>query len=488
VLDALHQEAGDGRGQHVGGVQEGADGGRLAAGLQPAHGGDDRRLAPGGVAVADGQRRQHGAHLVAERGAGIGGAFRHGHERLEGHVVGQGDAAVHEQGTQPGGDRRQHDVVDGAARLVAGGPDGVERGAHPRQAPLVADRDVQRGARGHHSPADHGGEATHDLCGRLDGGTGVARGGQGGPGGLERSAQPRPHGVTDRWGGRGRGSVDDAGGGIGVRRLGRSGGGRSGAAAGGVPGWSSGTATSRTSAGVDVEEDRSEVDTADAVDQGVVHAFEQADPATGEAGGEVKLPGRVVQVEETGVGLLRRPAERVVVAGWWQRDLVDVAGDVEVGIVDPAGPVEPRGARHDALAEARHLVEPLLDQRAQLGQPQPAVGVEQRAPVEDRDGGDVDGVARLLEPQEAALEGAQLVRGHGATSCSCPAAPCPARAKASSRADSTRSASTSGRGTAARSQATATQARSTCDSRVTLKAAPVGGAKAHIRSMRAPPT
>ena len=98
-------------------------------------------------------------------------------------------------------------------------------------------------------------------------------------------------------------------------------------------------------------------------------------------------------------------------AGCGQRGLVDVVGDVEVGVVDPhrRGLAERR--EPDDLAQLGHEVQPALHLGAHLVEPEAPAGVVQRATLEDPDEAHVHrGVVRL-HVEEGRIERRQGVGG-----------------------------------------------------------------------------
>ena len=82
--------------------------------------------------------------------------------------------------------------------------------------------------------------------------------------------------------------------------------------------------------------------------------------------------------------------------------VADVVGEVEVDVVRPQRPARLQRRHDEALAEARHLVEPpahVLDQ----------VDVARRRPLEDQDRADVHVARRRLVGQERGVDGGQAV-------------------------------------------------------------------------------
>src|SRR5690606_30782563 len=173
---------------------------------------------------------------------------------------------------------------------------------------------------------------------------------------------------------------------------------------------------------------------------------------------------------------------------------VHVTGDVELGVVDPAGAIEPERHVDEPPAEARQHVQPPLGAAAQLVEAQPALCVAQRRAFEDRDPAELQRHAGSLEPEERGVERRHAVAGLGAVPSGDRrggglrfAHGDPPSATTSPTASRTCRASRSGSSTAARSHMMARLPLSALDTSVTLNAAPLTGANAHIRSIRAPP-
>ena len=237
------------------------------------------------------------------------------------------------------GDGGEDHIVDGAAELVLDLLHVRERGAHPGEAAMRADVEVE---------------------GAL--GSGDARPGEGAGGGdgLGRLAQraPRPsHDPADAaddlarvdgplrrapressWARLGSGDGDPA--------LGRSG------------------RVDRLLLGV--EEDGGDVNPGDAVDHAVVGLADDREAVALQALDQPELPERLRAVELLREDPRRQHPQLLLGAGLGQRGVADVVGEVEVRIVDPDGRALAEGDEAELLAEARHEVQARLDVVAEL--------------------------------------------------------------------------------------------------------------------------
>ena len=83
--------------------------------------------------------------------------------------------------------------------------------------------------------------------------------------------------------------------------------------------------------------------------------------------------------------------------------------DVEVVVVDPDRAPAPERHAHHPLAEAWDELQARRDQGAHVVEAEPAVGVEERRALEDRDRTDVHGRLGALEVQEALVERGEAV-------------------------------------------------------------------------------
>ena len=96
-----------------------------------------------------------------------------------------------------------------------------------------------------------------------------------------------------------------------------------------------------------------------AVDHRVVHLGDQPDPAVGQALDDVHLPWGLLKIERAPHHLGRLGAQLHLAARGRQGDPVQVVVEVEGGIVDPAGVIEPERDRHQAAPEREQRGHPV---------------------------------------------------------------------------------------------------------------------------------
>ena len=110
-----------------------------------------------------------------------------------------------------------------------------------------------------------------------------------------------------------------------------------------------------------VEQDRADVDGRDPVDERVVHLRQQRDAPAAQALDHGQLPQRARAVQAARQLLADELGERGVAARGGQRCAAHMPAEVEAVVVDPHGVRKPRGAGLQALAIARHEVQPPAD-------------------------------------------------------------------------------------------------------------------------------
>ena len=238
------------------------------------------------------------------------------------------------QGTR---DRRQHHVVDRAARQVLDPLQLPEVGSHACEAPVGPDLDVERGGGGGEAGARDRTGSTETLDRRT------------------RHLTGRPHERSDTPGDLGRaGAAFDQrlGQELGIRglrvrepRLGRPGG---------------------LGLSVEVEEDRCYVNSGDAVDQAVVGLGDDREATSLDAVHQPDLPHRLAAVEPLREDPRRERSQLLLAARGREGGMADVVVEVQVGIVDPHGTTLAEGDEAQLLAEARHQVKPRGDVIAEV--------------------------------------------------------------------------------------------------------------------------
>ncbi len=148
---------------------------------------------------------------------------------------------------------------------------------------------------------------------------------------------------------------------------------------------------------VQIENDRHDVCSGDAVDQTVVGLGDQGEAVACEPLREPDLPQGLGPIELPAHDPCREAIQLVAVPRGRQSGVSNVVVEVEVGIIDPRRPAETKGDKGKSLTESRdqlqaapHHVEDVL---AVWG---PA--------LEDRDASNVHGRSRALEVQEHLVE------------------------------------------------------------------------------------
>ncbi len=224
--------------------------------------------------------------------------------------------------------------------------------------------------------------------------------------------------------------------------------------------------------GLQVQEDRGELDPGQAVGHRVVQHLEQRDATALEPVDQPDVPERPGAVERARHQLGTQFEQLGLRAGPRQRGLVDVAADVEIGVVHPDRRRLPEHREPDDLAQLRHEVQPALHLGPHVLEPQAPVAVVQRTTLEDPDEAHVHGGVVRLHVEEGRIERGQGVgrSGHVGLGVSGSRAE-----QTSAKPSSMHPASLGLSGTAATSAVMVTQARSAADTRDTLSAAPDGG-------------
>jgi hypothetical protein len=143
----------------------------------------------------------------------------------------------------------------------------------------------------------------------------------------------------------------------------------------------------------------------------VVDLADQAHPSVLQARDEEDPPHRPVAIERRREHLVaqggeRRVADRLVRL----RERLDVLGQIEAGVLDPAGLGEAERRRLQSPAAPGDAVEPLRDPLAQRGQRRASAAVRDG---EDGAPADVHVRGGALEAQERAVEGGQPAHARG---------------------------------------------------------------------------
>jgi len=164
--------------------------------------------------------------------------------------------------------------------------------------------------------------------------------------------------------------------------------------------------------GREVEQDGGDVDTGDAVDEGVMGLLDEGDVAALQAFDEPQLPQGPAPVEQLGLEPLEQGEELGPVAGAGERRQAHVVGDVEAIVVDPDR--VPGVQRHvlQPLTEPWDAMQPRRDEIADRADPESSFGGEERLALEDGQRADVHRGLEALEVQEAGVERAQPVVSH----------------------------------------------------------------------------
>ena len=272
-------------------------------------------------------------------------------------------------------DRREHDVVDGAAERVLDALEVAQVLADPDEPAMRADLDVERGRR---RGVERG---PHDLAEPLER---LARL-------LQRLARVQ-RGVDDAAGRleRQRGDAADA-----ARRELEP-------ARRRVRGPDRRRMVGPHRHRAEVEQDGREVDAGDAVDERVVGLGDQREPAALEPLDEPHLPQRLGAVERLRVDPRRERAQLRLGPRHRQRGVADVVLEVEARIVDPQRPAGLDGREGELLAEARDEVEPRADVVRE-------VVVGGRGAVEDHHRADVHVRHRAFLGDERRVDGGQAI-------------------------------------------------------------------------------
>jgi len=150
-------------------------------------------------------------------------------------------------------------------------------------------------------------------------------------------------------------------------------------------------------------EDRGDVHSGYAVDQGVVGLADDGEAPAVEAIDQPDLPERLGAIQPLGEQPSGQPLQRRVVAGTGQRRVPDVIPRVVMGVVCPHRPALFQGDVGEPLAVARNQVHARVEMLDQL--------VRRRGlALEHHDRGDVHvGRPVVLEMQEGGIEGGQAV-------------------------------------------------------------------------------
>ena len=272
------------------------------------------------------------------------------------------------------GDDREDDVVDGPAVGVLDPLEVVEVGADEGEPAVRADLDVERRARRRHPGLEH-------LPGRADAAQHLAR-----------AAQGRADAADDLLG-AGEPLADRVAQQVEVGRLRPRRPFRR-------------PQRRRGRVGLEVEEDRGDVDPGDAVDERVVALADDREAVALEALDQPQLPERLRAVELLGEDPRGEVAQLLLGAGGGEGGLADVVVEVEVGVVDPDRAALAEGDEAELLAEAGDEVQARLDVVAELF-------VGRRRAVEEDHRGDVHVGAASLHMEECGVESGQAICAHG---------------------------------------------------------------------------
>ena len=144
----------------------------------------------------------------------------------------------------------------------------------------------------------------------------------------------------------------------------------------------------------------------DAVDDGMVDLRQQRDAAVRQAVDDVELPQRPRPVGRAGEDARDCLGDLAVVPRGRERGLPDVEVQVEVGVLDPVGQVQPERDAHEPPVERRQEMKPLFDEPRDLLDAEPAArggdGVVDREPSDMAEG------PSGLHCQELRVEARQL--------------------------------------------------------------------------------
>ncbi len=326
----------------------------------------DRVLAP------DRQGGVDGLHA----GAGLLVLDAQRDQALELDVVGADPPAAQVAAQRPGHDGHHH-VVDRATQPVLDRLEVLQRGAHPGEPPMGADRAVVGARRGGPDPCPGQRPGGHGAVSHP--GSDPARGPQDCPGGARhlprRGALDQRLAEQLRRGGEGARQPAPArvGGGRGVGRA--------------------------------VEQNRHQVHAGDPVHQRVVGLGQQDEAAVLQALGQPQLPQRLVAVQRLREDPPCQGAQLLLGARRGQRGRAHVVLEVEVRVVDPLRAPLPQRDGRQPLAVAGDQVQPPLDLGHQLL-------VAGRVALEQHHRGHVHVSRRVLEVEEGRIQSAQAVVGH----------------------------------------------------------------------------
>ena len=164
----------------------------------------------------------------------------------------------------------------------------------------------------------------------------------------------------------------------------------------------SGVSASGLGLGLQVEQRGHQVATGGTVHHRVVDLGHQGDGPVGEAVGQPRLPQRAVAAEGAAAHLAHELLELVAARVGAEVATVEVVVELEVGILDPSGMVEPSGHRDHTAPERRDEMQPLGEQGGQplrwQGARRPDLGR-----VEDEHADDVQVHGRRLHLEESGI-------------------------------------------------------------------------------------
>jgi hypothetical protein len=142
-----------------------------------------------------------------------------------------------------------------------------------------------------------------------------------------------------------------------------------------------------------VEEQHRDLDRRDPIHERVMRLAHDRPAAAAQAADEVHAPQRVGGVQRRGQQRAGQLTQLARARGRRQRHRVDVAGDVEAGVVGPVRVAEAEPRPRHAAAEARHVLQAALDVAAQRR--------DRRCRAVDEDGpADVERCPRAVEVEE----------------------------------------------------------------------------------------
>ena len=275
------------------------------------------------------------------------------------------------------GDRRQDDIVDGAAGGVLDPLQVGEARPYPGKAPIGTDIDVERGGGRTDSGA---GEGTRCLEAVDDGSRRHARRTEHGPGATNDL-------------GRLRRTLD--------HRLGQHL--RLARLRAGDPGLGG---VERLGVGSGIEQHRRDVDPGDAVDQAVMGLGDDRKAVVLDAVDQPDLPQRLRAIKPLREDSRREDLQLLLASGGGERRVAQVVGEVELRIVDPFRTSLAKGHHAQLLAKPGHEVKPGRDVIAKL-----VVG--RRRPLENGGRGDMHVRRTPLQVQKRRVEAGEPICGHG---------------------------------------------------------------------------